>query len=251
MSADPDLTLTSAVATEKPQGPPDPPKPVPEPSGALTATSTSHSGETAETVIPADEIFTVAVSGPAQPHEPWGSPMSELARHICMAANLGMRDDAEQAIDSIVAERDALTREVDQLRAELEQADQFGRGEFRVTEWAYGQATKALEKHRTAWQVERDEVVRMRALLTRRWPIIQAAFAYTDSTADPTDTPHEDALLDAVNDYRALLGTTTEATDAHPVEPICIVEGCDKPWMYDHVCEQHYVELHDPEATDA
>lgn len=155
--------------------------------------------------------------------DPRGGEVHAEEMHTWPASTQCSCEDAERTYDELVAhcdaivvERDALTREVEQLRAELEQADQFGRGEFRVTEWAYGQAIKALEKHRVAWQVERDEVVRLRDLLTRRWPIVQAAFAYADSTTDPTDTPHEDALLDAVNDYRALLGTTTEATNAQP-----------------------------------
>lgn len=34
-------------------------------------------------------------------------------------------------------------------------------------------------------------------------PVLTAACAYADSTAEPTDTPHEGALLDAVAAYRA------------------------------------------------
>ncbi len=41
-------------------------------------------------------------------------------------------------------------------------------------------------------------------------PIVDAAFAYADGTSDNSETPEEDALLDAVNDYRrALLGAAT------------------------------------------
>lgn len=56
----------------------------------------------------------------------------------------------------------------------------------------------------------RADLIDLKAESARLRPIIDAAFAYADSTADTTDTPHEDALLDAVNDYRALRATDVD-----------------------------------------
>lgn len=49
----------------------------------------------------------------------------------------------------------------------------------------------------------RADLIDARAELATVRPMVLAAIAYADSTAEPTDTPHEDALLDAVNAYRA------------------------------------------------
>lgn len=49
------------------------------------------------------------------------------------------------------------------------------------------------------------EINRLRAELARLRPVVDAAEAYYCSTSEPTDTPHEDALLDAVSDYRIAL----------------------------------------------
>lgn len=49
-----------------------------------------------------------------------------------------------------------LAAEVRALRAELEQADHFGRGEFRVTTWAYEQALRVMRE-------AKDEVVALAA----------------------------------------------------------------------------------------
>ncbi len=62
--------------------------------------------------------------------------------------------------------------EVRALRAELDQADHFGRGEFRVTTWAFEQATHALR----TWHDRRHEAMR----LLRDW-----------ETADGLDTVQE------------------------------------------------------------
>lgn len=59
-------------------------------------------------------------------------------------------------VGDLLAEVDRLTAERDRLAGELRQADEFGRGEFRVTAWAYDQACRALAA-RTA---ERDETRR-------------------------------------------------------------------------------------------
>lgn len=42
-------------------------------------------------------------------------------------------------------ERDAARAEVERLREELRQADEFGRGEFRVTQHAYDQAVRTID----------------------------------------------------------------------------------------------------------
>jgi hypothetical protein len=61
--------------------------------------------------------------------------------------------------------------------------------------------------HRLTMRAEIDrlraELARRDTMLTAAWPVVQAATTYADSTAEPTDTPHEDALLDAVAAYRA------------------------------------------------
>lgn len=41
--------------------------------------------------------------------------------------------------------------------------------------------------------------------------VLAAAFAYADSTEAPSDTPHEDALLDAVNAYHEASRTPQDA----------------------------------------
>lgn len=69
---------------------------------------------------------------------------------------------------------------------------------------AIGDAVRDLLAERDAL---REHILDIAAHALRLRPIIDAAFAYADSTADTTDTPHEDALLDAVNDYRALGAT--------------------------------------------
>lgn len=55
---------------------------------------------------------------------------------------------------------------------------------------------------------KRDEA---RAEVERMRPVVEAAGAYADSTAEPTDTPHVDALLDAVAAFRAALSAPVEA----------------------------------------
>lgn len=83
---------------------------------------------------------------------------------------------------------------------EIKAAGEFERYVFTV------QRAGKLTPHeaRRQAEAERDAVVAAHARcdsLVR--PVLVAALAYADSTAEPTDTPHEDALLDAVNAYRA------------------------------------------------
>jgi hypothetical protein len=113
----------------------------------------------------------------------------------------------ERAWRTVLAERDALCRDLAAARHELEQADHFGRGEFRVTTWAYEQATKALDASRA-----REAAAR---------PVLDAARAYAErwgrwSTDNPmTEQEHADlgcSIFFAMDEYdRAALSASVEA----------------------------------------
>lgn len=69
--------------------------------------------------------------------------MSELDLDAIEArSNAGVRQTTADA-DVL-----ALVARVRELEQQLEQANRFGIGEFRATEWAYKQACAALEKQR-------------------------------------------------------------------------------------------------------
>lgn len=76
-------------------------------------------------------------------------------------------------VERLTAEHTELTqlygqamRERDDARAELRQADEFGRGEFRVTAWAYEQAVRVMEQAKTERDAARAERDRLLGLIT-------------------------------------------------------------------------------------
>jgi hypothetical protein len=58
------------------------------------------------------------------------------------------RDSAAGSVAELHGENVALRGEVERLREELRQADEFGRGEFRVTQHAYDQAVRRIDELR-------------------------------------------------------------------------------------------------------
>jgi hypothetical protein len=82
-----------------------------------------------------------------------------------LSVHLGLPPDDERSdseiADAILAvrdERDALRAEVERAREELAQADRFGRGEFRVTTWAYDQAVRVMHEAKARASAVADAV---------------------------------------------------------------------------------------------
>lgn len=86
--------------------------------------------------------------------------LAELRRELWRAA--GRPDGVGMDVELIAAVADwrqsSLSRgdDLERLRGELRQADTFGRGEFRVTQWAYDQAVRVMNERGDAIKRARE-----------------------------------------------------------------------------------------------